>query len=441
MSVIGIALSLGAELEDEFLRTVEDSSVGFKVIRRCASDAELLATIAAERVSVAVFDADMIDIDSELIRTIGRSGVKVVAICDPVQSQRLRSLGIDSVISRQSVEDLLQDGPVESDVTRLLGAIRSVVSPVDRPVQPQEPPDSPESLPKFSLPPPPDEEDERLGKIITVWGTQGAPGRSFIALNLAAQLAISGEVLVVDADTVSPVFTQLLGLGMQSSGVAAACRIAGHGRLTQASLRALCLPVGGGVSLLSGLSKANRWREVTHSALQRLLEEAATTFPWVIVDVSSEIDTAQDTELSFGPTRFQATRAAIEAADLTLIVGAADPIGIRRLMSVLDTAQDEGLAQDSRMIIVNKVRQSVTGARGDVGLADALRKFAGIHSIETLPFHSAHADHALIEGCDIASVEPQSELTQACARLARDLAKTFDRVIVAKRTRKRARGS
>jgi Mrp family chromosome partitioning ATPase len=66
---------------------------------------------------------------------------------------------------------------------------------------------------------------------VAVWGPTGAPGRTTVAVNLAAELALLGRhTLVVDADTYGGTIAQAVGLFDESPGLAAAARAAGQGR-------------------------------------------------------------------------------------------------------------------------------------------------------------------------------------------------------------------
>ena len=81
----------------------------------------------------------------------------------------------------------------------------------------------------------------KIGKIIAVWGTHGAPGRSTLALALAAYLNEQGSTILVDCDINAPAQVQLLGLPEDSSGLASAARLATHSVL---SVPARLVPAG-----------------------------------------------------------------------------------------------------------------------------------------------------------------------------------------------------
>src|SRR5690606_37495287 len=66
---------------------------------------------------------------------------------------------------------------------------------------------------------------DSTGIVLTVWGPDGAPGRSTVAAALAVELARGGRrVALVDADSHAPTLALALGLADEGPGFAAACR-------------------------------------------------------------------------------------------------------------------------------------------------------------------------------------------------------------------------
>src|SRR5690606_35205924 len=112
--------------------------------------------------------------------------------------------------------------------------------------------------------PPPPQEERTPGGMVVVWGPTGAPGRTTVAINLAAEIAASGQrVLLVDADVWGAAVAPSLGLLEESAGLAAAVRAADQGTLEPASLLRLCAQVSDRLLVLPGLPRASRWREVS----------------------------------------------------------------------------------------------------------------------------------------------------------------------------------
>ena len=146
----------------------------------------------------------------------------------------------------------------------------------------------------------------------------GAPGKSTLALNIASRLRNFGRVLLVDADTVESSLVQMLGIALDTSGVVTGCRLAEQGKLKPESFPQLVTRVGFGVDLLTGLTKAERWREVGQHALSALLEMARINYRWILVDLASGADDQSDLLAAMGPTRYGATLGAVSYTHLTL---------------------------------------------------------------------------------------------------------------------------
>ena len=265
-------------------------------------------------------------------------------------------------------------------------------------------------------------EPQPANRVITVWGPHGAPGRSTVAVQLATELARApGRCALVDADSVAPAVSLLLGLGDEAPGLAAACRRAGMGGLDAAELTRLAITAetaGGPVEVLAGLNRPGRWPELSadrlRSALASCREWAANT----VVDVAAALDADDEVSTDLeGPRRHAATVAALQEADLILAVASADPLGIARF--VREHAEVRHLIGDTPIrVVVNRVRPGPLGidARGQV--RRTLERFAGIRDIRFLPHDQRAADAALLHARPIADVTPRSPLASACRQLA-----------------------
>jgi MinD-like ATPase involved in chromosome partitioning or flagellar assembly len=254
-----------------------------------------------------------------------------------------------------------------------------------------------------------------------VWGPIGAPGRSSIALNLGAELALlRNDVLCADLDTYGASLGQLAGLFDEGSGVAAACRRANSGQLDAVGLRAMGAPMRPGLGLLTGLSDPQRWPELRPAGVEAVLRMAKSSYELVVVDVGFCLE--QDEDLIYdtvAPQRNGAAVAAVAAADVVLAVGSADPVGIARLVRAIpDLPSDE-----PPLVVVNRVRRGVAG-RGDPArhIARALGRYAAVTDAVLVPEDVATADAALAAGRTWAEVDSSSPARLAMRELARRLA-------------------
>ena len=257
--------------------------------------------------------------------------------------------------------------------------------------------------------------------VTVVWGPTGAPGRTTVAVTLAAHLAAGGvRTLLVDLDTWGASIAQVLGLIDEAPGVAAAARASEQGSLDVIGLARMAPEVVPGLRVLTGLPKAERWPELRSAAVEDMLRLARHVVDHVVVDVGFAVE--DDEELSYdtaAPRRNATTLTALEQADHLVVVGAADPVGLQRLVRAV---QEVAVVPSPRpVIVVNKVRASVAGPRPERSIADVLGRFAGMESVRFLPWSPDDCDAALLAGRALPEVAPQGALTLALGHLAADL--------------------
>lgn len=267
-----------------------------------------------------------------------------------------------------------------------------------------------------------DEEDaHEPGRVLVVWGP-GSPGRTTIALNLAAELATPlSRVVLVDADTVGASLAQCLAVLDEAPGLAAAARAADQGGLDERALARLAPEVRPGLLLLSGLPRADRWPEIRDSALADIIEVARRHASYVVVDVAAAVD--HDEELSFdtqAPRRNGATLTALEAADKVVVVGSGDPIGLQRLVRGLDVLP--GLTAAARDVVVTRVRPGPVGPEPERRIREALDRFAGARAVHLVPEDRESLDAALLHGRALVEVRPSSPARASIRALADRLA-------------------
>ncbi|MDO5495917.1 MAG: hypothetical protein Q4G64_09400, partial [bacterium] len=385
-----VLLAVSGPAEPGIVRAVS-TAAGLTVARRCADVTELLAVAATGRGALAVVSASHLGIDREVVERLHRAGVDVVGIASPEDVGRVGALGCDAVVESAAGAEAVVDA-----LQRLRSSASTRLGEDEDEGQPQR---NPRRRGKSG-----DEgaEERAGGQIVTVWGTTGSPGRTVVAANLARVLAESGTVCVVDADTRSPSLTQVLGIVEDSSGVAAASRAAANGRLDRIALDRAARSVGE-VVVLTGLTRPDRWREVPASALTVVLGRCREAFDWTVVDVAGGWeDEPGDT---FGLARDGAREAAVGEADVLVTVGAADPVGIWRLVELLST-RPRTTARD--VVVVNKSRSGVTGPSPQHAVKEALARFAGVGDALVVPYDRAAMDTALLRGAFLPDVAPDS---------------------------------
>jgi Mrp family chromosome partitioning ATPase len=383
------------------------------VVRRCAELAELLAACQSGLARAAVVAEGSEGLTASLVDRLGAVGVAIIALTDNAEeAARLRKIGVASALT--GVESAELSDRIADAVAQLTGA--------HRPASLSAPADTGAALATDPVVPESEAEGDGTGKLIVVWGPAGSPGRTTVAANIAGEMAADGRaVLLVDADTYGASVAAVLGLLDESAGLAQACRLADQGLLDSDALRKVAATVAttsGTFRVLTGITRADRWTELRAPALAVVLERARQIADVVVVDTGFCLEA--DEELSFdtmAPRRNAATLRPLELADTVFAVGAADPVGVPRMVRAL--AELEGaVPQASPTVVMNKVRSSSVGRAPERQLRDAWERYGPASGIKAfLPYDPAAADAALLAGSLLLEASPDSTLRHAIREL------------------------
>ncbi|GAA2893787.1 hypothetical protein [Microbacterium esteraromaticum] len=261
-------------------------------------------------------------------------------------------------------------------------------------------------------------------RVIAVWGPQGAPGRTTVAIQLAVEFVRAGRrCALVDADSVAPSVALQLGLGDESPGLAAACRRAQLGSLDVAELVRLATPVetsAGMLDVLGGLNRPSRWPELAPGRLRATLAVARDWQDETVVDVAAAFDEDDDLLGLEGPQRHAATAAVLLEADAVVAVLSADPLGVSRFLR--GYAELRHLVGDTPVTVVaNRVRPGPLGVDARGQIRRTLSRFAGLDEVAFVPQDQRAADAAALHARAIADVSPRSQLVSAVRRIAAGL--------------------
>lgn len=417
--------------EAALVAALDAPATGLTVVRRCADLAEVVALGLAEVAAVAVLAADLPGLDRAALLRLRWSGVRAVLLAAEGDVARCRALGAEAVLPVTApAADVVRAARAAAAVgeTGPAGGAAADVPPDAAAAHATGPPGGePPAGEAVGGEAVGGDEDARPGRLVAVWGTGGAPGRTTVAACLATALARLGEpTLLVDADTWGPSLAQTLGLLDESAGLAAAVRSASHGLLDEAALARLSPEVEDGLRVLTGVSRPDRWRELAPAGLEVVLEVARRVAAWTVVDCAAPIedDAGGGFEAMLGPRRNAATRGALAAADVVLVVGAGEPVGIQRLVHALTDLDDAGLvrADARRVVVVTKVRAGAAGSAPEAAVAEALERYAGVAEPVLVPDDRPAADRAVLEGRTLLDVAPGSPATAAVAALAATVA-------------------
>jgi len=383
VAVIAVDGASGARLADvlrdggvEVRLTVDAAAPAAAAVdaMRGRAAAELLGELA--RADLLVVTADRRALTAQLVEACDRLEVRIVAVCAGTAERRLAAMfGVDACDADAPVEQLLHRPAAAAPDTALA-----------------------------------------RGRVITVWGAAGAPGRTTVAIELACELARDGRhVALVDADVHAPSIAPATGLADEGPGFAAACRQAERGTLTGAELSRISVSLGD-VDVLTGLNRPGRWPELGHDRVVAALEHCRGWADDVIVDVSSSLERDEEIVSDLeGPRRNAATLAALAASDLVVAVVAADPVGVSRFVRAHAELRAAIGATPVR-ILVNKLRTATLGldARGQV--RRTLERYCGVDEMWFLPWDAKATDAATLAAQPVAHVAARSALAAGVRR-------------------------
>lgn len=261
----------------------------------------------------------------------------------------------------------------------------------------------------------------RLGKIVTVWGTHGAPGRSTIAFNLAALAAQQGQqVCLIDADTYAPSLDALMALEDTGSGLAILCSDADRAQLDEKKAGAIMerVPLKNGTfDFLSGITSSSRWPEVRARAFAEVLEWLKHRYDLVICDVAAPIEV--DEELTFdgpAPRRNAATLTALACADRVIVLGEADVIGLPRLINLAREVQarpDLFAPETDVQYWLNRSRREAAGFNPEAKMRENWARYLSIPLAGVIPYERKVMDRLRRNGEALLEVAPRHAVVQS----------------------------
>lgn len=395
----------GAAWEATAVERLDRRGAGTVLHRRCVDLPDLLAAARTGLSPVAVVAAGLPGLDVDAVAALRGSGVQVVAVVDEGDDradveERLRRLGVLRTLGSdlEGLEEAVRaaaQGPVAEDPgdpALVEGADAALAT-------------------------------ETAGRLVAVWGPAGAPGRTTVAVSVAAELADRGlTTLLVDADPYGGAVAQHLGVLDEVSGLLAAARTANAGRLDAPALAQLCRSVGDGMRVLTGLPRADRWVEVRPAAFDELLLQARHLVDRVVVDLGFSLEEDGD-PFAAAPRRNGMTLDVLEQADELVVVGSADPVGLARLArGLVDVG--ERCAGLPTVVVVNRARPSLGWAEQDVrGMVEGFHRHARVRFV---PEDRQTADRALMAGRSVVELG-DSPLRRGVAAVVDSLAGTTTR--------------
>ncbi|MDW7740440.1 MAG: AAA family ATPase [Bacillota bacterium] len=235
------------------------------------------------------------------------------------------------------------------------------------------------------------------GKMITVFGTKGGIGKTFVATNLAVSLAEynGNRVALVDLDldfgnaalalNIIPKFT-----------ISDVVNEIAH--LDQDLLESYLIPHSSGVKLLAANAQPQMTEFVTAEHVSFILRLLQNAFDYVVVDM---------------PARFYSpVDPALQEADLLLLITTPEVVALRNIKSCLNTFALLKYPPAKIKLLLNKV-----DSRDDIKLKDVEV------TLNSKVFGALQADHRLVcssmnQGIPVVTLYPRSKISRGFYDLA-----------------------
>ncbi|MGA8988545.1 AAA family ATPase [Aeromicrobium sp.] len=342
----------GSSWEAAAIREIK-SSDSLRLVRRCVDVADLLAVAGTDLATAALVSADLVGLDADTVHRLERNNIRVVAI--ESEAEHSRALGIHRFARLGRLDVLARD-------------VSSRAAPADN--QPRTP-------------------------LLAVWGPAGSPGRSTVALSIAASAAAQDvDTILVDADTYGGSLGQSLSVLDDVSGLVAACRAANTGRAAEVTEQLLV--IGERLRLLTGLPRADMWPQVRTGALELVLERLRAESGLLVADCGFCLEPGD---------RNQTTLQVLDEADVVVVVGQPDPVGLARLVRGLHDLVETFPGQVPT-VVLNQARASLAWGERDIN--STLHRLTGIAPVVHLPHDQPALDLAAVSGRSPREVAPSS---------------------------------
>ena len=333
-----------------------------KIRRRCVDSVDLMSAIHLGLANKVVISAGFENLNSTTISGAKKLGCDVYGIYlenDIDSLEKLVGVGVKSNFA-------IDETDVEKSLKGLINLLLNV-----------------SEIEKFS------NELEDLSQVpglVCVWGTNGSPGRSSVAINLSFSLASKNfPTLLVDLDAIVPSLAPALGLVSEVPGVSSLVHDALKGRLSQESIEKNVIEVNPGLHVLTGISNPKRWPELRTEGLIQVLKLCSQMYANIICDLSAVLPESTDSSLNDVDIfkRFDHIPKVLEISSRNIFVLSATPLSLIRASEALEALHE--INKSEPLIILNKVNEINLGQKYESTVEAILGRWVNSGSIYRIP--------------------------------------------------------
>jgi pilus assembly protein CpaE len=240
------------------------------------------------------------------------------------------------------------------------------------------------------------EEEAPRGRVIAVMSPKGGAGKTTVATNLAARLALSapGRVAIIDLDLQFGDVASALGLGPQAT-IADAARLGNQ--LDSTALKVFLEPHPSGLYALVGPHFPAEAEEVGSETVGDIIDILAEEFDYVVIDTAAGLD--------------EFALAAAERADDIVLVCVTDVPSVRGLRKALDAIDLLGMTKARRHLVLNRSDDKVGLSAADVEATIGVPVEASVPTSRSIQI-------AVNQGAPVVQSDPRSPAGKAMSGLA-----------------------
>ncbi|MFN4847506.1 MAG: CpaE family protein [Rhodoluna sp.] len=262
---------------------------------------------------------------------------------------------------------------------------------------------------------------------IAIWSGSGSPGRTSLAINLAAELVLNGKrVLLIDLDSLAPSIPLALGLAETPAGLSAVLRLLDQQRLSRAELARLTVALDLGraeLLFLPGLSSPYRWEEITPERLAKFLSQISEQFDYVILDLPQACYASSrlaHPALAGVMDRDSLLRSVLMGSKTLVTVSGSDPIAAKRFLQAQELLIEIGRTED-QLVVVNRFRTGAIGSNAKNELEESYLSLAKLRIDAFIPDEPENMDRSIRNGLPLALIKRSSAARQAIKQLAEQI--------------------
>ena len=345
----------------EVMSNINDQSQ-LKIKRRCVDSVDLMSAVHLDLANKIVISADFPNLNIETISHAKKLGCEIYGIYLQDDLDSLEKLTNFGVLTNFAINTHESGKALKNLISQL-----SNITEID----------------KFSSKL---EEITQIPGLISVWGTNGSPGRTMASINLSFSLAgKSSPTLLIELDAVAPSVASSLGIVSEVPGISSVIHDALKGQLNIQSFEKNVIEVDSGVHVLTGIPNPKRWPELRTEGLIQVLKHASQIYPNIVCDLSAVLPETLDPNLSNLDIfrRFDHIPKVLELSTNVLFVLSANPLSLIRSSESLEALSE--IYKREPLIILNKVNSFSLGSKYESTVEAILGRWACAEKILRIP--------------------------------------------------------